>query len=148
MKMTQIKNLLSVTLCIVLVAAIALMTTACNGNQNADLSSSAITDIKPTLVGAGDTKFDFTVVDQNGSVSRFVVSTSKKTVGEALLDLGLIKGEDSQYGLYVKTVNGTTLEFDTDGMYWAFYVNDEYVTVGVDATKIKSGDNYTFRAQK
>lgn len=48
------------------------------------------------------------------------------TVGKALLDQGVIAGEDSSYGLYVKTVNGTTLDYDTDGMYWAFYINGEY----------------------
>ena len=38
------------------------------------------------------------------------------TVGKALLDANLIAGEDSEYGLYVKTVNGITY-FDTARFY-------------------------------
>ena len=48
----------------------------------------------------------------------------------ALLALDLIAGEDSQYGLYVKTVNGITADYDTDGSYWAFYIDGEYAQTG------------------
>ena len=68
--------------------------------------------------------------------------------GKALLDQGVIAGEDSSYGLYVKTVNGTTLDYDTDGMYWAFYINGEYAQPGVDATGVEDGAVYAFRAEK
>ena len=69
-------------------------------------------------------------------------------MGEALLDAGLIAGEESGYGLYVKTVNGTTLDFDKDGAYWAFYINDEYAQAGVDSTSITAGETYAFKAEK
>ena len=45
--------------------------------------------------------------------------------------MGLIAGEDSDYGLYVKTVNGVTVDYDTDGKYWAFYVDGEYAATDV-----------------
>jgi hypothetical protein len=63
------------------------------------------------------------------------------------MKVGLISGEDSDYGLYVKTVNGVTLDFDTDGKYWAFYVNGEYAVSGVDTTEITEGGLYEFRAE-
>ena len=69
------------------------------------------------------------------------------TVGAALLSLGLIAGEDSDYGLYVKTVNGVTVDYDTDGKYWAFYVDGEYAATGVDSTDITAGATYTFKAE-
>ena len=69
------------------------------------------------------------------------------TVGAALLSLGLIAGEDSEYGLYVKTVNGVTVDYDTDGKYWAFYVDGEYAATGVDSTDITAGATYTFKAE-
>ena len=65
------------------------------------------------------------VVDADGNETNFVVSTDKETVGDALLELNLIEGEEGDYGLYVKTVNGITADYDTDGTYWAFYVNGE-----------------------
>lgn len=140
MKNTQFKKLLSLAVCIVLIAAMALSATGCNGKENNDPVSSGITSVSKT-------KFDFTVIDVDGNESKFEITTDKTTVGEALLDEGLIAGEDSAYGLYVKTVNGMTLDFDTDGKYWAFYVDGEYASSGVDTTEIKSGSTYTFKAE-
>ena len=151
MKRQKFLKLLSVALCIVLVAAMALLA-GCNDNTTKDPVSSGTTltpvDADVKNVGEGNTKFDFAVIDKDGKETKFVVSTDKATVGEALLDNGLIAGEDSEYGLYVKTVNGITLDYNTDGMYWAFYVNGEYATSGVDTTEIKSGESYMFKADK
>ena len=69
-------------------------------------------------------------------------------MGEALLDLRLIDGDAGEFGLYVKTVNGVTLDYNKDGMYWAFYENGQYAQAGVDLTEIVPGTNYEFRAEK
>ncbi len=87
------------------------------------------------------------MVEKEGKETEFEVHTDKETVGEALLELDLIAGEDGEYGLYVTTVNGITVDFDTDGVYWAFYINDEYAQSGVDATPIEEGANYSFRVE-
>ena len=47
----------------------------------------------------------------------------------------------------MKTVNGITADYDTDGVYWAFYVNDEYATSGVDVTEITEGDSYALKVE-
>ena len=65
-----------------------------------------------------------------------------------LLKLGVIAGEDSDYGLYVKTVNGETADYDKDGAYWAFYVNGEYAMSGVDYTAPEAGTTYGFHVEK
>ena len=143
MKKTQIRNLLSFVLCIVLIAAIALMTSGCNDNTNQDALSSTAAD----TASKSEVKFTFVVVDTEGKETSFEISTNKTIVGEALLDEGLIAGEDSAYGLYVKTVNGITLDYDTDGKYWAFYVNGEYGMTGVDTTEIVAGSTYCFKAE-
>lgn len=150
MKKTRITKFLSLAVCIVLIAAMALCMTACNDNTTDDQESSTITGTAQTQVtklGEGDTTFDFLVVDLDGNEIKFEISTDKATVGEALLDVELIAGEDSEYGLYVKTVNGITLDYDADGKYWAFYVNDEYAMSGVDSTDIVEGDTYAFKAE-
>ena len=59
------------------------------------------------------------MVDVDGNETNFVVNTDKETVGDALLEQNLIEGDDSEYGLYVKTVNGITVDYDTDHTYWA-----------------------------
>ena len=150
MKKTHLTKMLSFILCLVLVAAIALISIGCNGKNEDTSSLTSLTSSvsEPTKVGQGATKFTFTVVDASGKETIFEVSTDKTLVSDALLEEGLIAGEDSQYGLYVKTVNGTTLDFDKDGKYWAFYVNGAYGQKGVSETEIVAGDTYSFKAEK
>lgn len=65
----------------------------------------------------------------------------------ALVGVGLIEGGDGPYGLYIKTVNGITVDYDKNGKYWAFYVNDEYANASVDLTDIQEGDSYALKAE-
>ena len=69
----------------------------------------------------------------------FTVNTEKETVGEALLEHKLISGEQGDFGLYIKKVNGILADYDVDKSYWAFYINGEYATSGVDTTPIVEG---------
>ena len=151
MQKTQIKNLLSSLVCIMLIAAMALFASGCNDNTATNEVSSGVTqssDTQVTELGEGDTEFEFTVAYADGKETKFNISTNKKTVGEALLEQELIEGEDGPYGLYVKTVNGETHDYDVDGTYWSFYVNGEYATSGVDTTEIESGARYMFKVEK
>lgn len=72
----------------------------------------------------------------------FTVKTDKETVGEALFEHGLIAGEEGQYGLYLKVVNGIKADYDVDQSYWAFYINGEYAMTGVDGTPIDENAAY------
>ena len=94
-------------------------------------------------------KTSFTVVttDLDGKETTHKIKTDAATVGEALLAEGLIDGEDSDYGLYITTVNGITLDWEKDGKYWAFYINGEYAMTGVDATNAEDGAVYTFKPE-
>lgn len=142
----SMKKLLSILLCIALIAALALSTVGCSKNDNTAPATTAETSGVVSM-GEGETSFLFNVVDPEGKESHFEIHTDEKTVGAALLSLGLIAGEDSDYGLYVKTVNGVTVDYDTDGKYWAFYVDGEYAATGVDSTDITAGATYTFKAE-
>lgn len=103
---------------------------------------------KASSTTVGEASFTFEVVDGDGNTDTFEISTDKKTVGEALLDENLIEGEDSEYGLYVKTVNGITADYDVDQTYWAFYIDGEYATTGVDTTDVVDGSTYSFKVEK
>ncbi len=142
MQKTHLKTVLSLIVCIALIAALALTTIGCADNTL--VNSAPITQ----TLGEGETSFTFSVVDGNGAETAFTIRTDKKTVGDALTELGLIAGEESQYGLYVKTVNGITVDYDKDGKYWAFYINGEYGTAGADMTDIVKDATYTFKVQK
>ncbi len=143
MKQTETKKLLSLLLCLMLCAAIAM--TGCSDNSSSALPSMPTA---ATVKGEGRTVFPFTVIDADGNETTYEIHTDKTTVGEALLELGLIEGEEGAYGLYVKTVDGITLDYDTDGMYWAFYANGEYAMSGVDQTEIEADTSYAFKADK
>lgn len=151
MKKTSFKKVLSLTLCIVLIAVIALFATGCGNNtDNNPTESGAPTEATGTVVsvlGEGDTVFTFKVTDLDGKVCEFEIHTDKEIVGDALQELKLIEGDEGPYGLYVKTVNGTTVDYDTDGKYWAFYENGTLASVGVDSTKITEGTIYEFKAE-
>ncbi len=105
-------------------------------------------EAKPQELGEGDKLFYFNVTFSNGETSSYAIHTDAETVGEALVSLDLIAGDESEYGLYVKTVGSETLDYNTDGMYWAFYENGEYAMTGVDATAITDGATYAFTATK
>lgn len=100
------------------------------------------------VIGQGITAFTVEVQGADEKTVTFTVNTDEKTVGAALLALGVIAGDDSEYGLYVKSVNGETADYDTDGSYWAFYINGEYAMTGVDATTIEAGKTYGFHVEK
>ena len=102
-----------------------------------------------SLAACGANKTTFTVIttDLEGVETTFEITTDKETVGEALVEEGLIEGHDTEWGLYVDAVNGIALDWDTDGMYWAFYINGEYAMTGVDSTAVEDGATYTFRAE-
>ena len=102
---------------------------------------------KDTELGEGSKTFMFKV-DAEGYAITFTIHTNEKTVGAALLNLNLIAGEDSQYGLYVKRVNGILADYDVDQTYWAFYENGEYAMSGVDTTDITEGYTYSFVRSK
>lgn len=144
MKTKNFKHIFSVLVCIVLIAAMALCITGCSVKkvEADDVSSDA------SVRGTGNTSFNFSVIDKEGKQTDFIVKTNKTVVGEALLENELITGEESQYGLYVKSVNGITLDYNTDGMYWAFYVNGAYAASGVDTTQIDTSAHYVFKAEK
>ena len=122
-------------------------TTAAPETTTVASESSSLAEETPTELGEGAKSFPFEVTDVDGSTKYYTVHTDAETVGEALVALGLIAGEDSEFGLYVKTVNGVTVDYDQDGKYWAFYVDGEYAATGVDSTDITAGATYTFKAE-
>lgn len=168
MKTTNKSICLSLILCLVLIAALALMAVGCNDNTQETPQTSADTTVATdagaessagtsastgatqdvTVKGEGQTMFYFHVVDMDGNVTKFEIHTNQTTVGGALLELDLIAGDDGAYGLYVKTVNGITADYDKDGTWWGFYIGDEMAMTGVDTTDIEAGATYAFKVSK
>lgn len=147
MQMTRMKNVLSLILCMVLIAAMALFAAGCGDTGDTGAATTTETYPDGSVLGEGETVFTFTVTDEDGNESAFEIHTDKTTVGEALMDVDMLQGEDGDYGLYVKTVNGITADFDADGTYWAFYINGDYAMSGVDTTDVEAGATYSFKVE-
>ncbi len=141
MKQRMFRKLTALFLCMAVITALLLVGCV------EQIETSAATIAETGTLGEGETVFNLCVIGSDGSKEDFEIRTDKTTVGEALMEIGLLEGEDSEYGLYVKTVNGETLDYDTDGKYWAFYIDDAYATTGVDATPIEADVIYTFKAE-
>lgn len=146
MKRVHTKKLAGI-LCALLLAALVL--TGCSLKKTDAAPAAQTMQAKAAgELGEGQKSFPFTVVDKEGKETAFTVRTDKDTVGDALLETGLIAGDAGQYGLYVKTVNGVTADYDVDKTYWAFYVNGQYASSGVDTTAIEEGATYMFKVEK
>ncbi len=109
-------------------------------NTSADVWGSA-THTEDTEFGDGEKAVEVEVAVQEKTVT-FKINTDKETLGEALSEYKLISGEQGAYGLYIKTVNGMTADYNTDQSYWAVTKNGEYMTTGVDGEKISGGEHY------
>ena len=163
MKKNIWKKALALVLCLTMTAALALMAAGCGNTDEPAQTTAPATEpaaeqttepvsttegaSEAIVKGEGAVAFQLTVTDAEGNESLFEIHTDKKTVGEALVELGMVEGEDGEYGLYIKTVNGVTVDYDTDGKYWAFYVNGEYATKSVDQTEVTEGASYALKVE-
>lgn len=132
---TNVRFGLSRVLLLVLIAVMALSVVSCGDNTDTE------TDLTQKT-------FTFQMVTVDGEITTFTITTEKETVGEALLDEGLIEGEQGLYGLYVKKVNGVLADYEVNGTYWAFYINGAYGATGVDTTRVEDGATYAFKVEK
>lgn len=154
MKNNSMNKLLSLLLCIVLIAAMALFTTGCGDSQTetppvttTTAETAAANADDSNVLGEGSTVFTVVVTDLEGVETTYEVHTDAATVGEALQALGLLEGEQGDYGLYITSVNGIPLKWEEDGKYWAFYIDGEYAMSGVDRTDVTAGATYSFKPE-
>ncbi len=137
MKMKQAfkKSFLSLLVILVLFAATALAFTACDKGGDA------------TETMASEVAFTVEVTKLDGTTSTYSLRSNKSNLGEALIEEGMISGEDGAYGWFITTVDGEYHKWEDDGKYWAFYINGEYATSGVSSTQIAAGAVYSFKVE-
>lgn len=122
-----------------LVLALMLSLAACGAKAEGLWANATYTE--DTELGEGATTITVEVTAEDKTVT-FTIHTDGTTLRQALEENGLIAGDESDYGLYVKTVDGMTADYDADGLYWAFYKSGEYLMTGVDTTEIADGEQY------
>ena len=151
----SIKLTLSVLLCFVMIFCI----TGCGNNNKTDANSTTAasgaaqtedaglwagaTYTEDTELGTGSKTLEVEIKAEDKSIT-FTVKTDKETLGDALMEHELLEGEESEYGLFIKKVNGIRADYDLDNSYWALSKDGEYLNTGADTTEISDGEHYEF----
>lgn len=145
------KKLFSSLLVFVMVAVLA----SCTPSETPE------TDDESTVISSEETSAEGSVIyEENATVGEgsisvevsvetpektllFTIMTDKTILGEALMESGIVEGEQGPYGLFIKKVNGISGVYETDGAYWAVNVNGEAAATGVDGITISEGTQYS-----
>lgn len=84
----------------------------------------------------------FEVIHRDESRKAFDIQTDAETLRGALESVdGLIAGSESEYGLFVETVDGETADSAAQE-WWCFTKGGEMLMTGVDDTVIADGEHY------
>jgi hypothetical protein len=135
------KKMIRSVVLVALVLSFVLCLVSCNEKIDAEGLWENATYRSDKEFGKGEKTVEVEVKVEEQSVT-FTIHTDAETLGAALLEHELIAGEDGQYGIYVKTVNGILADYDVNKSYWGFYQNGEYLMSGVDTTAIVGGEHF------
>ena len=93
----------------------------------------------------GSKSITIEVVGKDGRSEEYKLRTDAEYLRQAMEDAdGLtFSGTESEYGMMVETVNGTTADYNVDKSYWSFYVNGEYCNYGIDTQPVMDGDQFS-----
>lgn len=92
---------------------------------------------------AGNKELVVLVVHGDGTQNSIKVTTDAENLRAALEPEGIIAGDESEYGLFVKTVDGETVD-EAAQQWWCVTKGGAEVTTGVDSTMIADGEQYEF----
>ncbi len=79
----------------------------------------------------------------NGDDTSYTIVTDAEYLRGALEQEDLIEGTESEYGLYVLTVDGETAD-ESKQEWWGYSVNGAFAELGVDSQPVADGDVYDF----
>ena len=83
------------------------------------------------------------VIHGDGSEKTFPIQTQAENLRGACEQAQLIEGTESDYGLYVLTVDGETAD-ESRQQWWCITKGGEQHDFGVDDTMIQDGEQYEF----
>lgn len=89
----------------------------------------------------GEKTITVDVVLADGTTKSYEIKTTAEFLRGALEEKNLVAGTESEFGLYVLTVDGVTAD-DTKQEWWSFTKSGEVLTTGIDTTTITNGDHF------
>ena len=133
-------RLLSLILLVVLLVAAAMTFEGCTKPT----PPGEATIIEEKTLGTGQTTISFMMVNSANEAILHTIHTDATTLREALVEHGLISGQESIYGLNVDTVCGIRADYTLDGAWWQLYIGQTPAPTGVDGVTIEDGGEYSF----
>lgn len=136
----KIQTKAAALICLILVTV--MLFAACNTNKvDAEGRWADAIYLNDTEFGEGSKTVNVTVKAGDDEIT-FTIHSDERYLGDALLEHGLIDGDQGEFGLYVKKVNGILADYDIDKTYWGFYKSGEMMMVGVSGAEFADGDSY------
>lgn len=89
----------------------------------------------------GSKKIVVEVIIPDEKSKEFTLHTDEKYLRQPLEEKKLVKGKESDYGLFIQEVNGRKAN-DAKQEWWCVTKNKETVNTGVDSTPISDGDHF------
>lgn len=92
---------------------------------------------------AGSKTITVDVIHGDGTTNTYEITTDAEFLRGAMEQEGLIAGMEAEYGLYVLTVDGETVD-EANQEWWCHTKSGEQVNYGVESCPIEDGDHYEF----
>lgn len=89
----------------------------------------------------GEKHITVQIVYEDKTEKQIEIDTDEAYLRGALESKNLISGEEGEYGLFVKTVDGVTAD-ESKEQWWCFTKGGEAVMTSVDQTPIADGDQF------
>ena len=94
-----------------------------------------------TVEGGKSITVDITHGD--GSTKTFQIHTDAEFLRGALEQEDLVDGLDGEYGMYILTMDGETVD-ESNQEWWGYTKSGEQVNYGIDTCPIADGDHFEF----
>ena len=96
----------------------------------------------------GTKAYSLTVVDDMGAEKSYSGKTDAEFLSGLMDELKAAgdftyEASESDYGLFIESVNGLAANYDANGSYWAIYVNGEYGMYGADSQPVADSDSFS-----
>ena len=97
----------------------------------------------------GEKNVTIVIVYEDGTEKKLEYATTCDSLADLLLEKELVTGYSSEeYGFTIESVDGITLDWATDGAYWALYEGDAYATTSAAGIMLTDGGVYKLVYEK
>lgn len=90
---------------------------------------------------SGEKSLTIHVSHSDGTSNTFPIETDAEYLADALVEHGIVKDNQSTYGLYILTADGETAD-EAKQEWWCLTCGGESMTTGASDTPIADGDVY------